>query len=146
MYLAAAEHAPSSLCPSKARRRDKGSLGGCVRKTSQFRKVARRRPILENASAGAERQAKHQARALRVLWIDADRAASSYANRRRTAERSDVEIAIDGADGLVMACQHVSDVIVLEQRLPGMTGLDVLRALTAALTTRQHYSHASKRD
>ena len=64
-----------------------------------------------------------------VLWIENDAAVLSYATAFLPTQGFRVEIAFDGPTGLALAGRRVHDVIVLDLRLPGLSGIEVLTEL-----------------
>ena len=67
----------------------------------------------------------------RVLVIDDERRFARALGINLQARGYDVDVAEDGQRGLELASHKHPDVIVLDLGLPGMDGLDVLRALRA---------------
>lgn len=68
-------------------------------------------------------------RAPRLLLIEGDPALSALLEQLLSRERYEVEVAADGRRGLHLGMTHTYDVVVLDRRLPGADGLDVLVAL-----------------
>jgi two-component system OmpR family response regulator len=66
---------------------------------------------------------------MKVLVIEDDRTVGQYVARGLTEARYTVELEADGKAGLDKAAMGHFDLIVLDLRLPGMSGLDVLRTL-----------------
>jgi len=68
---------------------------------------------------------------LRVVWVDDDDYVRGYATSYLSARGMVIRVAANGADGLPLARESWADVIVLDLRMPGLTGQDVLRRLRA---------------
>jgi len=66
-----------------------------------------------------------------ALIVEDDEAASDLMHRWLKRMGFDVFIASDGETGLTLARDHRPDLILLDARLPGMSGYDVLAALRA---------------
>jgi DNA-binding response OmpR family regulator len=66
---------------------------------------------------------------VRILVVEDDRTVGQYVARGLSEARYTVELAADGPSGLEKASGGPFDLIVLDLRLPGMNGLDVLRTL-----------------
>jgi two-component system OmpR family response regulator len=66
---------------------------------------------------------------MRILVVEDDRTVGPYVARGLTEARYTVELEADGKAGLDKASAGNWDLIVLDLRLPGMAGLDVLRTL-----------------
>jgi len=68
----------------------------------------------------------------RILVIDDDPAVTSLLKRGLSYEGFAVETARSGAQGLTMAREHPSDLVVLDVMMPGFNGYEVLQRLRAA--------------
>lgn len=66
---------------------------------------------------------------MKVLVVEDDPAVSRYVQRGLEEQRMQVDVVPDGPDGLERASHTFYDVIVLDLRLPTMTGVEVLRTL-----------------
>ena len=66
---------------------------------------------------------------MRILVVEDDRTVGQYVARGLSEARFSVELAADGPSGLEKASAGPWDLIVLDLRLPGMNGLDVLRTM-----------------
>ena len=66
---------------------------------------------------------------MKVLVIEDDQTVGRYLARGLAEARCTVELAADGPSGLDKAAAGQWDLIVLDLRLPGMSGLEVLRTL-----------------
>jgi len=64
-----------------------------------------------------------------ILWIDDDDRGTDITARVLVAEGFDVDTATTGTKGLLLAMSRPYALIVLDLRLPDMSGIDVLRAL-----------------
>jgi len=68
---------------------------------------------------------------VRILVIEDDPTVGQYVKRGLEEQRWAVDLVPDGEDGERRADASVHDLVVLDMRLPGKSGLDVLRALRA---------------
>jgi DNA-binding response OmpR family regulator len=68
---------------------------------------------------------------VRILVIEDDRSVGQYVARGLGEARFTVELEADGTAGLEKAAGGTWDLIVLDLRLPGMSGQDILRTLRA---------------
>jgi len=66
---------------------------------------------------------------VKILVIEDDRTVGGFVQRGFEEQRFNVELVDDGRAGLERASQGRYDVIVLDLRLPGMTGVEILRTL-----------------
>ena len=66
-----------------------------------------------------------------VLLADDDPLLLDLLRRQLSSKRFDVLTAPDGAVALELAEKHRPDVVVLDERMPKLSGFDVLRALRA---------------
>ncbi|HEY2805264.1 MAG TPA: response regulator transcription factor [Gemmatimonadales bacterium] len=66
---------------------------------------------------------------MRILVVEDDRTVGQYVARGLSEARYTVELEADGKEGFEKAAAGTWDLIVLDLRLPGMSGLDVLRTL-----------------
>ena len=66
---------------------------------------------------------------MKILVIEDDRTVGQYVARGLEENLYTVELVADGKEGLEAAAGGQWDLIVLDLRLPGMSGLDVLRTL-----------------
>lgn len=66
---------------------------------------------------------------MRVLVIEDDPTVGSYVQRGLEERRMQVDLVDDGSTGLERASTDIYDVIVLDLRLPGLSGVEVLRTL-----------------
>jgi two-component system OmpR family response regulator len=66
---------------------------------------------------------------VRILVVEDDRTVGQYVARGLSEARYTVELVADGKLGLERASEGPWDLIVLDLRLPGMSGLDLLRTL-----------------
>ncbi len=67
----------------------------------------------------------------RILVIDDDPAVTSLLKRGLSYEGFMVETAKSGADGLTIAREHPSDMVILDVMMPGLNGFEVLQRLRA---------------
>ncbi len=65
----------------------------------------------------------------RILYIEDDSFVARMAKRRLEADNFDVTICNDGMEGLAQAKSGDFDIILLDHMLPGMSGLEILRAM-----------------
>ena len=68
---------------------------------------------------------------MRILVIEDDPTVGQYVKRGLEEHRWAVDLAIDGEEGERRAGSEAYDLIVLDMRLPGKSGLDVLQTLRA---------------
>jgi two-component system copper resistance phosphate regulon response regulator CusR len=68
---------------------------------------------------------------MRILVIEDDPTVGQYVKRGLEEHRWAVDLATDGEEGERRASSEAYDLIVLDMRLPGKSGLDVLRSLRA---------------
>jgi DNA-binding response OmpR family regulator len=66
---------------------------------------------------------------LKILVIEDDRTVGQYVKRGLEEHRYHADLVDDGMEGLRLASGGQYDLLVLDLRLPGMTGLEVLRTL-----------------
>lgn len=66
---------------------------------------------------------------MKVLVIEDDRTVGQFVQRGLEEQMATVELVAEGQEGLDRASQKAYDVIVLDLRLPGMSGVEVLRTL-----------------
>jgi len=66
---------------------------------------------------------------MKVLVVEDDRTVGQYVKRGLEEARFQADLVADGLEGLRAASEGGYDVIVLDLRLPGMTGFEVLRTL-----------------
>jgi two-component system copper resistance phosphate regulon response regulator CusR len=66
---------------------------------------------------------------VKVLVIEDDRTVGQYVKRGLEEQRIHADLVDDGMEGLRLASGGLYDLLVLDLRLPGMTGLEVLRML-----------------
>lgn len=76
---------------------------------------------MENAVVERERP--------RLLLVEDDPELSALLVQLLSRESYEVELAVDGQRGLHLGMTHAYDVVLLDRRLPGADGLDVLLAL-----------------
>ena len=66
---------------------------------------------------------------MRILVVEDDRTVGQYVERGLSEARYTVELKADGPGGLEAASSGQFDLIVLDLRLPGLSGLELLRTL-----------------
>ena len=66
---------------------------------------------------------------MKILLVKDDRTVGQYVHRGLTEQGFQVELVVDGAEALEAATHGTFDLLILDLRLPGMTGLEVLRTL-----------------
>jgi len=66
---------------------------------------------------------------VRILVVEDDRTVGQYVARGLSEARYTVELVTDGQTALARASDGPWDLLVLDLRLPGMSGLDVLRTM-----------------
>jgi len=72
---------------------------------------------------------------VKILVIEDDRTVGEYVKRGLDEHLYHADLVSDGLEGLRLASGGNYDLIVLDLRLPGMTGLEVLRTLRDRGTT-----------
>jgi two-component system copper resistance phosphate regulon response regulator CusR len=68
---------------------------------------------------------------MRVLVIEDDATVGQFVKRGLEEQRWSVDLVADGEEGELLARSQPYDLVVLDMRLPGRSGLDVLRNLRA---------------
>ncbi len=66
---------------------------------------------------------------MKILVIEDDRTVGQYVKRGLEEARYQVDLVADGAEGLAVAAAGRHDLVVLDLRLPGLSGQEVLRTL-----------------
>jgi DNA-binding response OmpR family regulator len=66
---------------------------------------------------------------MRVLLVEDERKTASFIKKALQAENFAVDCAVDGTEGLLLACDKAFDAIILDIMLPGLDGLGILRQL-----------------
>jgi two-component system, OmpR family, response regulator len=66
---------------------------------------------------------------VKILVIEDDRTVGQYVKRGLEEQRYQADLVEDGLEGLRLASGGLYDLILLDLRLPGMTGLEVIRTL-----------------
>ena len=66
---------------------------------------------------------------MKILVIEDDRSVGQYVKRGLEEQRYHADLVDDGLEGLRLVSGGQYDLVVLDLRLPGMTGLEVLRTL-----------------
>lgn len=69
---------------------------------------------------------------MKILVAEDDAETADYLRRSLAAEGHTVDVVSDGRDALTYCLYDVCDLIVLDRMLPGMDGMEVLKALRAA--------------
>ena len=88
-------------------------------------------PPVRSRSVDAAAAPVDPAHAARVLLIEDDAQAAELLRTQLDSAGYTVEVAVSGESGLSAAAAHPPDAIVLDVRLPGMDGWDVIRHLKA---------------
>lgn len=83
---------------------------------------------------------------VRVLVVEDETALADAVARGLRRYGMTVDVAYDGTDGYSMATSDAYDVLVLDRDLPGMSGDDICRSITAASVTRVLMLTASTSD
>src|SRR5436309_5001962 len=68
---------------------------------------------------------------MRILVIEDDPTVGQYVKRGLEEQRWSVDLVTDGEEGEQRAASEAYDLIILDMRLPGKSGLEVLHALRA---------------
>jgi DNA-binding NtrC family response regulator len=71
-------------------------------------------------------------RGVRILLIDEDRRVTTQLRRILAGEGHKVELMQEGVQGLARACDQSFDLVFTELKLPGLSGLELIRQLHAA--------------
>jgi DNA-binding response OmpR family regulator len=66
---------------------------------------------------------------MKILVVEDDKTVGQYVKRGLEEARCQVELVADGREGLQLASSGQFDLLVLDLRLPGLTGQEVLRTL-----------------
>ncbi len=66
---------------------------------------------------------------MKVLVVEDDQTVGKFVRRGLEEQRYHVDLVDEGTEGLERASSASYDVIVLDLRLPGMSGVEVLRTL-----------------
>lgn len=66
---------------------------------------------------------------MKILVVEDDRTVGQYVRRGLEEQRFHVDLVEDGLEGLRHASGGQYDLVILDLRLPGMTGIEVLRTL-----------------
>ncbi len=66
---------------------------------------------------------------MRILVVEDDAALASYIRKGLESEHYAVDVALDGAQGVAMACGVDYDLLILDLNLPKMDGISLLREL-----------------
>ncbi|MDX2192330.1 MAG: response regulator transcription factor [Gemmatimonadales bacterium] len=66
---------------------------------------------------------------MKVLVVEDDRTVGEYVERGLAEQRWSVDLVGDGLEGLRLASDGRYDLVILDLRLPGMSGFEVLRTL-----------------
>src|SRR3954469_21356288 len=72
----------------------------------------------------------------RILIVEDERGLTQTLQYNFEKEGFEVAVAHDGAEGLRKAQANIPDVVILDLMLPGMSGLEVCRALRSGERTR----------
>src|SRR3954468_16428053 len=68
---------------------------------------------------------------MRILVIEDDPTVGQYVKRGLEEQRWSVDLVADGEDGEKRASSEAYDLVILDMRLPGKSGLDVLHSFRA---------------
>ena len=69
---------------------------------------------------------------MKILLVEDEQRIADFLEMSLSAEYFAVDVAYDGDSGLDMAMQNAYDLIILDNILPGKTGLEICKALRAA--------------
>ena len=84
-----------------------------------------------------EKNGRHDRQEVSLLLIEDDRGIAGLYRQRLQLEGFTVTLATNGESGLAAAVERVPDVIVLDVRLPGLSGMEVLERVRKDRRTRQ---------
>jgi DNA-binding response OmpR family regulator/DNA-binding CsgD family transcriptional regulator len=68
---------------------------------------------------------------VRILYLEDDKGLARLLQRRMRREGHEVDLAHDGLNGLALLEKQPYDVLLVDYRMPGISGLEVLRRLAA---------------
>ena len=68
---------------------------------------------------------------IRILYLEDDEGLARLLQRKMRREGFDVDLAHDGLQGLAMHEKQSYDVLLVDHRMPGLSGLEVIRRLAA---------------
>lgn len=66
---------------------------------------------------------------IRILVVDDEHDFLKLIKRRLTKRNVDVETVTNGEEALAFLAEHPVDVVILDVRMPGMSGIDVLKEI-----------------
>ncbi len=66
---------------------------------------------------------------IRILMVEDDRAIADFVSRGLREEGYEVDVAMDGFEGLRLGRKAIHDIMILDIMLPGMDGLKILESL-----------------
>ncbi|MBK5548834.1 response regulator, partial [Pseudomonas sp. TH03] len=66
---------------------------------------------------------------MRILVVEDDAQTAAYLLRGLTESGHVVDIASDGNSGLDMALEAIHDALIVDRRLPGLNGIELIKAL-----------------
>jgi len=69
---------------------------------------------------------------VRILYIEDDQGLAKLLQRKMRREGFEVDLAYDGRTGLAAFGKHPCDVLFVDHRLPGYSGLEIIRRLAAS--------------
>ena len=69
---------------------------------------------------------------IRILYIEDDKGLAKLLQRKMRREGFEVNLAYDGRKGLAAFEKHPCDVLFVDHRLPGYSGLEIIRRLAAS--------------
>ena len=104
-------------------------LQACAWRAVSFRCVVPERLAPDAACAGGAVSSHMQNQRPRLLVVDDDRAILTLIGTIALAEGFDVATTVDGEDAMQQLRLRPADLVLLDLRMPGVTGLDVLRAI-----------------
>src|SRR4051812_27470608 len=108
------------------------SMRGGIRERPRTSSAFRRRPCTGRfASSGCAARTSVDSDDMKILVIEDDPTVGQYVKRGLEEQRWGVDLVTDGEDGESRAAAEQYDLVVLDLRLPGRSGMEVLRAIRA---------------
>jgi FixJ family two-component response regulator len=71
---------------------------------------------------------------IRILYMEDDKGLARLLQRKMRREGYDVDMAYDGQKGLAILAKQAYDVLLVDHKMPGFSGLEVIRRLAAGGT------------
>jgi DNA-binding response OmpR family regulator len=68
---------------------------------------------------------------IRILYMEDDKGLARLLQRKMRREGYDVDMIYDGLKGLAILAKQAYDVLLVDHKMPGFSGLEVIRRLAA---------------